>query len=282
MVGSQASPLKVLMVTPEAVPFAKTGGLADVAGVLPRELVRLGHDVRLLVCEDVQILGPRRETQQQLLAAIDEVLDGGGLVLLTSTRMPGEIEGLSRKLVNRMHGGICANLDPPGEESRRRLIEHFLTVEPVRLSPQEIETVARRYPVSPRELLGLLAQLSLETRARGHNGKQRNLEEILADLSIDSPLRMSRIAKVTARTFGVRVSDLKGPRRSQTITLARQTAMYLARELGRQHYAVIGEYFNRRNHSTVIHACRKIETLLDEDPRLAHDVETIREELVSQ
>lgn len=271
---------KRLLVT--ASEYAAQFAEASEHGAIPQFQTRYRHDVRLLVCEDVQMLGPRKETQQQLLAAIDEIISEGGLVLLTSTRMPGEITGLSRRLVNRMHGGICAPLELPGEESRRALIDHFLSIDPLPLTSEEVGLIAEKHAVSPRELLGLLTQLRMESQTRsGRNRSTRNVEEILEGLPMNSKFSLADISRVTARTFGVRMADLKSPRRSQTLTLARQTAMYLARNLAGMQFSTIGNYFNRRNHSTVIHACQKIETLLEDDPRLAHDVATIRKQLES-
>lgn len=271
---------KHLLVT--ASQFAAEFADASAGGAIAQFQRRYRHDVELFICEDVQSLGSRRETQQQLLAAIDEIVTTRGLVLLTSTLMPGEIRGLAPRLVNRMHGGICVSVEPLGESSRQALIAHLAVGEALPLSMEEAETIAREYAVSPRELLGLLRQLRMETQRPPRGSSPHELREMLSELRFESTTQMPEIAKVTAKNFGLRLQDLKSPRRSKTITLARQIAMYLARELGKLHYAAIGEFFNRRNHSTVIHACQKIEALIDADPKVSHDVATIRKQLTDR
>jgi chromosomal replication initiator protein len=237
------------------------------------------NDVSLLVCEDVQILGPRKETQQQLLAAIDDVISRGGVVLLTSNQMPGSIRGFARRLVNRMHGGVCVSMELPGLESRRKLIRQMTTALGQHLSPAEIELVATEHAVSPRSLLGLLAQFHAETNilVGRRSGKTPHLQSILSDRRQGTGVAIEEIARATASQFHVKPADLKGPRRSQTISLARQTAMYLAREIAGMNYVEIGKYFNRANHSTVIHACRKIASQRGSNPGLDREIQTIQE-----
>jgi chromosomal replication initiator protein len=237
--------------------------------------------VQLLICEDLQALEGREESQQQLLAAIDDVLAHGGLVLLTSTRMPGAIKHLNRRLVNRVHGGLCVSMDLPGPQSRRKLIERFLACESTPLSAAEIDRIAEQHPGSPRELWGLLQQLRAEAleAVPGSTSRDARLSALLKERATAAEVSLKEIARATAGRFGVKISDLKGPRRSQTVSLARQTAMYLARELAGLNYAEIGEFFNRGNHSTVIHACRKISALLPVNVSLEQEVRGLWEEL---
>src|SRR5690606_18667642 len=94
-------------------------------------------------------------------------------VLLTSTVMPGAIRGLSRRLVNRIHGGLCVAIDLPEIESRRAFIEHILTSESFRLTSEQIDQIANDYAVPPRELLGLIGQLKTESQVLGRHQKRR-------------------------------------------------------------------------------------------------------------
>jgi chromosomal replication initiator protein len=239
------------------------------------------NDVSLLVCEDVQVLGPRKETQQQLLAAVDEVTSQGGVVLLSCNRMPGSIRGLSRKLVNRMHGGICVAIELPGLESRRKLVRQMSAALGQHLTAAEIELVASDHAVSPRALQGLLAQFRAETNilAAGRLAKAPHLQAVLSDRRRQTEITIEDISRATASQFNLKPADLLGPRRSQTISLARQTAMYLAREIAGMNYVEIGRFFNRGNHSTVIHACRKIASQRSADPALDREIQTIQDSI---
>ncbi|WP_437230490.1 helix-turn-helix domain-containing protein [Planctomicrobium sp. SH661] len=273
---------KLLLFT--ASQFAAQLADASAAGTLQQFQAKHRNDVHLLICEDVHVLGPRKESQLQLLAAIDDVIASGGVVLLTSTKMPGAIKDLSRRLVNRMHGGLCVEIGLPGPASRRELVDQYLSVESLPLSEQEIAAIVAQPETSPRELIGLLSQLQSESKLRV--GKQRatrlNVKAAIAERQRQLDLSLPEITRATAEKFGVKVSELKGASRVQSLSLARQTAMYLARDLAQLHYVQIGEFFQRGNHSTVIHACQKIAKQLTADPILVQKVQSIREQLLGR
>ncbi len=276
---TERSDKKVLVTT--ASQFAAQLAEASTHSAISQFQTRYRNDVALLVCEDIQILGARKETQQQLQATIDDIISEGGVVLLTSNRMPGSIRGLSRRLVNRIHGGLCIPIEMPQMASRRKLIEHLQASESSRLTPQEIDQIARDYAVSPRELIGLVSQLRTEAKMLSKTAKHRSstVKSLIEERTPVTEVSLGGLCRLTASRFGVRAADLKGPRRSQTLAVARQTAMYLARELLNLNYVIIGQYFNRGNHSTVIHACRKIaeQRLTDTDLDLA--IQSIQEDL---
>lgn len=276
---SERPDAKVLFTTGSQ--FAAQLAEAAVSRTIPQFQTRHRHEIDLFVCEDVHVLGPRQESQIQLLAAIDDVMSRGGVVLLTSTRLPAAISGLNRRLVNRMHGGICVEIDLPGPDSRRQLLEEFLSVESFPLTSQQIDSIIAGSAGSPRELLGVLNQLQAE--ATLPTGRSRtagvNVKAVLADRQRTQELSLPEIARVTAERFGVKVSEMKGPHRGQSLSLARQTAMFLARDLAGLHYGKIGEFFQRGNHSTVIHACQKIARELENNVALLRHVQAIRDEL---
>ncbi|WP_437193713.1 helix-turn-helix domain-containing protein [Planctomicrobium sp. SH527] len=266
---------KVIVVT--ASQFSAQFAEAATIDSIPQFQTRYRNEIALLVCEDIQMLGARKETQQQLQATIDDVISQGGLVLLTSTQMPGAIRGLSRRLMNRMHGGLCVTIEMPSVPSRRKLIEHILAGEGHHLSTKEIDQIAQDYPVSPRELSGLLAQLRAEEKllSPAQRPRRSTVKALIEERNRVPSIDLGGLCKLTAVQFGVKSADLKGPRRSQTISLARQTAMYLAREQLQMNYVEIGKYFNRGNHSTVIHACRKIGEQRQTDPDLDLAIQSI-------
>jgi len=275
---SERPEAKVLFTT--ASQFAAQLADAAVSRTISQFQARHRHEIDLLICEDVHVLGPRQETQLQLLAAVDEVISCGGVVLLTSTRMPAAIPGLSRRFVNRMHGGTCVEIELPGLESRRRLVEEFLSVESLPLTSQQIDSIVAGTAGSPRELMGVLHQLQAESTLRtGRQPRTVNVKAVLADRQRTTEIGLPEIARVTAERFGVKVSEMKGPHRGQSLSQARQTAMYLARELAGLHYSKIGQFFHRGNHSTVIHACHKIARELEANAGLLRHVQAIRDEL---
>lgn len=269
---------KILYVT--ASEFAAQLAQASSEAAVQQFQDRYRKDVALLICEDLQSLAGRTESQQQLVAIIDDVVATGGCVLFTSTQMPASVPGLPSRLRNRIQGGLCVDIPLPGASSRRKLLEHFLANENLPFGEQDIATISQKFEASPRELLNLIQQVQAVVRLKG--AKNVSAGQVLEELMFSQSLSLQEIAAATARVFGVRVADLKSPRRSQRIALARQAAMYLARELTDENYKTVGEYFGRSNHSTVIHARKKIDTQLQEDPVLAHHVEAIRKRLLNR
>ncbi|MCA8996184.1 MAG: AAA family ATPase [Planctomycetaceae bacterium] len=256
---------------------------AKLADASSRNIVRqfqkkYRQDTKLLICEDLQTLERRNETQRQLIAVIDDITGNGGRVMFTTTKMPNEIPGFSRKLANRIQGGICVGIEPLSIPSRRKLLKGFFEAESLHVPSQTLDTLAKKFDVSPRELAGLVAQICSEGIAPS-DLREGTFPSPIEFRLPGNGITLSEIARVTAREFGVTVEELRGESRTQRISQARQAAMALARELLNLNYVEIGEYFRRNNHSTVIHACRKVANQLESDIALEHHLGTIRREL---
>lgn len=265
---------KVIYIT--ASEYAASIAEASAMDAIRQFQIRYRKDISLFICEDIQALAGRKETQKQLVAALDEVTDSGGCVLLTSTTMPSGISRLSSRLTNRIRGGLCVDIPLPGADSRKKLLEHYLLSESVGLTPEEITEISQKHEFSPRELLGLLQHLKTsQTTAR----RQLSNSEVIEQLAVREQYSLTEIASAAAKVFGVKVSELKSASRSQTISTARQVAMYIAREQTDLNYKTVGQFFGRGNHSTVIHACKKIRGLIDSNPVLAHNVELVEKRL---
>lgn len=268
---------KVISVT--ASQFAAELAEASEAGAISQFQSKYRRDTKLLIFEDLQALQGRKETQQQLVAAVDEIVASGGRVVFTSSRMPGEIRNLNRRLASRIRGGLVAEIAKPCEVSRRKLLLHYLSHESIRLDANEVELIAAEVEGSARDLLGILNRVKAEQTSR--RAANFDVRHVLSDRP-EIKVTLKDCAKASAKIFGLKVSDLRSPRRSSTVTLARQVAMHLAREMSGVGYQEIGEYFERKNHSTVIYACQKIQELLVEDAKLAHDVAQARKRILGQ
>lgn len=241
---------------------------------------RLRTETDLLVIEDLHHLATRRETQQQIVALLDERHLHHRPTLLTSRDSPGEIAGLSSRIVSRCHGGVLAELPPPGLASRKRLVAHFADANQIPLPQPLVEMLAQPAGVLPGELLHDIVDLRQIAQRRRISIDETLVREVLAR-SHDGPVTIAEITRLVAREFAARVSDLRSAGRSQGVVLPRQIAMFLARELlgGGAEYKAIGAYFGGRNHATVIHACEKIRELLKSDADTAARVTRIREAL---
>ncbi len=187
--------------------------------------------------------------------------------------------GLSPRLVNRIHGGVCAAITQPGPESRRRLIEHFAQAHQVPLSGETAALLARELPVSPRELYACVLQLEMRARAARAHIDERLVKSLLRDEPRPSAPSLPHIARTVARQFGVTVETIRSATRCRRQVVPRHCAMYLSRELTDKSLEAIAEYFSRRNHTTVTHACERIRERLENDAGLRRQLALVRRAL---
>lgn len=221
------------------------------------------RSVSVLICEDLQALGARMETQQQLLAILDEILAHGGLVVVSSTQLPGQLDSFSSKLVSRFRGGTILTIENPGPDSRLELLRLFARQRQVPISRDALLLLANSVAGSPRELAGIVTQLAEARRPI----KLADIDEFVQRQLPNRNITPVRILRAVAREFGLSVTALQSSRRSQALVLPRQVAMWLSRKLCQASYPELGELFQRR-HSSVLHAVRKLESRLVRDPSL--------------
>ncbi|MGH7127377.1 MAG: DnaA ATPase domain-containing protein, partial [Planctomycetaceae bacterium] len=234
------------------------------------------RELDLFLCEDLTALEGRPETQQQFVAVLDELRVHGARCLLTSRKMPGELERVSPRLVNRLHGGECVGVRLPGAASRVRLLRHFASTRQVPLSADAMERLADALPVSPRELLAALLQLQERARLNGGAIDAKTVRRFLQAEALPEAVRLRDVARAVGREFRVTLAALRSAERSQSLVLPRQCGMYLSRELTSEPLAAIAAYFGRRNHGTVLHACRRLERGLAHDAALRQTLARIR------
>jgi chromosomal replication initiator protein len=261
-----------------AAEFAAEFAAAAEAGCIP-EFQHSYRRSQLLVIEDLQSLDGRSETLQQLVSLIDEVIGHGGRVLLTAHNPAGEIRGLPPKLVSRCHGGVCAEMLMPGPASRTTLLSHFAASLQLPIPEDVLRLLARALPVSPRELYGALLKLRSLADGRRQRIDATTAQMVIREMSHESTPSMNEISRLVAVEFSVPVALMRSPGRVQSTVIARQTAMYLARQMARQSLASIGEFFGGRNHATVLHGCRRAAEQLLSDREYAQRVHNVRQAL---
>ncbi len=235
-----------------------------------------------LVCEDLQGLAGRQESQRQLLAVIDEILGRGGRVLITASRLPGRLDRFDRKLISRCRGGVVVSVRRPGPASRLQLIEHFASRNQVPMPADAAEILTKQVTGSPRDLLAALGQLETLARISGGVIDAAMVQSAITNHAAAEPPGLPQITRVVARHFGVSTRRLREHSRAQHIVVPRQTAMMLARELTRSTYSDIAAYFGCRNHTTALHACRRMQQRLANEPELRQLVHSIHAELTGR
>ncbi len=219
--------------------------------------------VSVFVCEDIQPLNGRKETQQQLLAVIDELLAHGRDVVISSSKMPGQLEAFSAKLRNRFRGGTLVAVPLPGPDSRAILLRHFAQQRHVAFARDALALLAESLAVSPRELSGVVQQLA----ERHRSIKRADIEAFLQSDVPSITIRPVDVSRAVAAEFGVTQAALRSSNRSASLVLPRQCAMWLCRKLMDISFTKLGDFFERR-HSSVMHAVQRLESRLQQEPKL--------------
>lgn len=233
----------------------------------------------VFVFEDIQLLARHTSAQRRLAALLDDAARHGTTAICTSVSAPGDLKGLQLKLANRLRGGVCAAMRLPGPASREKLLQHFCTHLQIALPMPVIRLFARELSVSPRELLGVLLRFDDQARQQQLFPDAAYARKFLKYELQPRELTVDDVAKAVARQFGVRLSDMRSAARDQSLTLPRQCAMYLARELTGERYTEIGASFGGRSHSTVLHACSRIAGLLADDAGLRQQLRRVQQVL---
>ncbi|MGH9151672.1 MAG: chromosomal replication initiator protein DnaA, partial [Acidimicrobiales bacterium] len=219
-----------------------------------------------LLVDDLQFLEGKVETQQELFHTFNEVTAAGGRVILSADCHPGAIPTLSDRLRSRFASGLVADLGAPEFETRVAILARKAAARGVEVGDDVLAAVAASVTRSVRELEGALtrvmADAALDDRPVTLAGARASLQAYLG--SAGHALTCERIIEEAAAVFGVGVEALRGQSRSRSLVLARQSAMYVCRSLTDESLPAIGRAFGDRDHTTVLHAVRKIEQLMTE------------------
>ena len=234
-----------------------------------------------LVIDDVQFLESKEHTQEEFFHTFDALLHAGKQVVLTGDRHPREMTGLSEKLRTRFIGGLVAQMEAPGYESRVEIVRAKAARRRLELGAEVVELVARRFEGSVRELEGAVAMLSAAARADGRAPDPARARAVLRQLAALSsgPPGMDDILKVVCRRYNVGADEVRSPSRSRRVMLPRQLAMYLARRHTGMSLADVGREFSGRDHATVLYAERKAAGMIEKDPQLSAAVEEMAAEI---
>lgn len=234
----------------------------------------------VLAVEDLARLADKAAAQEELASTIDMSVAAGRRVILTASVAPEQLSGLQARLIGRLVAGLAVPLVPPGLEARIELIRRFAEVRRIPIEDPAVTALAEGLPVTAGVLMGSLMQLWMNAEVEGRaNIDAESVRQHLAERSGTSLTPVQRIAQLTAKHFALRVQELRGPSRRQGVVTARGVAMYLARLLSQQSLEQIGHYFGGRDHTTVLHACRKTAALARSEPGIHKAVAELKEKL---
>jgi len=226
-----------------------------------------------LLIDDIQFFAKKERSQEEFFHTFNALLEGQQQVILTCDRYPKEVEGLEDRLKSRFGWGLTAAIEPAELETRVAILMIKASQANIELPSDVAFFIAQHIQSNIRELEGALRRVSASARFTGQPINIELAREALRDLLAlqDKLVTISNIQKVVAEYYKIRVADLLSPRRSRSITRPRQLAMALAKQLTTHSLPEIGDAFGGRDHTTVLHATRKVVELRDSDTRINED-----------
>lgn len=219
------------------------------------------RDLDLLVIDDVHFLGGKKATQEEFLHTFNAIEAMGRQVVMASDNHPKMIEEFGESLVNRFVSGMVVRIDPPNFATRCEILRALSQRSHLMLPEEVVNWIARRVTQNVRELEGAVNRIAAHVKLTGRPADAALAQDALGDLDrqLVAPVRPENILQAVCNYFGLEHKDLMSGRRQRTISLARSMAMFLIRKTAKLSFPEIGVRMGKRNHSTVISACRRIE-----------------------
>lgn len=236
------------------------------------------RNIDYLLIDDIQFIAGKEKTEEEFFHTFNTLHDSGKQIVVTSDKFPKDIPNLEGRLRSRFEWGLIADIQPPEIETRIAIVEQKAHENNIVLPTNVAHYIATHADSNIRELEGFLIRIaaysSLSEREIDMDLAKEVLKKIIKqqekeDISIDD------ITKAVATKTGVKISDVKSPKKNKNIVLARQMVMYLSRKLTGASFPDIGEKIGGRDHSTIIYACNKIKKMTEEDEKIKNLIEDI-------
>ena len=236
-----------------------------------------------LLIDDIQFFAGKEQSQEEFFHTFNALLDRNNQMILTCDKYPKEIDGLEERLKSRLGWGLPVIIDPPELETRAAVLLQKASSMGVSLPNDCAIYIAQRIRSNIRELEGALKRVVANAKFTNQHIDLALVKDALKDLFVISAKMVSieNIQKTVAEYYNIKLSDLLSKRRSRSITRPRQLAMALTKELTRHSLPEIGEAFNGRDHTTVLHACKKIAELRKESPSHEEDYRNLTRALTN-
>ena len=238
-----------------------------------QQFMQFYRSVDALLIDDIQFFAKKLRSQEEFFHLFNSLLERGQQMILTSDKYPREIDGLEDRLKSRFVWGLTVEVEAPELETRVAILMKKAEAEAIPLDQEVAFFIAERVRSNVRELEGALRRVIANARFTGSRITIDQVKRALRDLFAiqDRQISLDNIQKTTAEYYNIKVSDLLSKRRSRTIARPRQLAMALAKELTNHSLPEIGDAFGGRDHTTVLHACRKVAELRASSADISED-----------
>ena len=238
---------------------------------------RFYRSVDALLIDDIQFFANKDRSQEEFFHTFNALLEGGQQMILTCDRYPKEIDGVEERLKSRFGWGLTVAVEPPDLETRVAILMKKAEQSHISLEHEAAFFIAQRIRSNVRELEGALKRVIASANFTGRPFDIELIKDSLKDLLAlqDKQVSLDNIKRKVAEYYKIKVADLMSKRRNRSVARPRQVAMALAKELTQHSLPEIGDAFGGRDHTTVLHACRKIRELRDVSPDISEDYQNL-------
>lgn len=241
------------------------------------------RSVDVLMIDDVQFISGKETTQEEFFHTFNALVDQNRQIIISADKSPTDLEGMEERMRSRLGWGLVADIHPTTYELRLGILQAKAERSKAPVPPKVLEFLAHRITSNVRELEGALTRIYAHTQFVGRELSLESSQEVLHDLlrANDRRVTIDEIQKRVAEHYNIRLADMHSARRARAVARPRQVAMYLCKQLTPRSLPEIGRKFGGRDHTTVMHAVRKIEELRASDRAMAEDIELLRRMLES-
>ncbi len=241
------------------------------------------RSVGVLMIDDVQFISGKESTQEEFFHTFNALVDQGRQIVISADKSPSDLEGMEERLKSRLNCGLVADIHATTYELRIGILLSKAERQKVAVPRKVLEFLAHKITANVRELEGALTRVIAHSQLVGRDITLETTQEVLHDLlrANDRRVTIEEIQKQVAQHFNIRISDMHSARRARSVARPRQVAMYLAKQLTSRSLPEIGRKFGGRDHTTVMHAVRRVEELRDGDVVFDEDLELLRRMLES-
>ncbi|WP_111657821.1 chromosomal replication initiator protein DnaA [Isoalcanivorax indicus] len=247
------------------------------------EFKRFYRTVDALLIDDIQFFAGKEQSQEEFFHTFNALLENGQQIILTCDKFPKEIDGLEERLKSRFGWGLSQPMEPPELETRVAILKKKAEEARIELPNEAAFFIAQRIRSNVRELEGALKRVIAHVRFTGAPLDIGLVKEALRDLLAIQARQVSvdNIQRTVAEYYKIKIADLLSPRRSRSVARPRQMAMALSKELTSHSLPEIGDAFGGRDHTTVLHACRKMKELREGSTEIEEDYQNLLRSLTS-
>jgi chromosomal replication initiator protein len=240
------------------------------------------RNLDVLLVDDIQFISDKENTQEEFFNTFNSLYDANKQIVMSSDRPPKEIRGVEERLVSRFDWGLVTDIQSPDLETRVAILQKKAEMKGYRIPEEVILYLAQNIPSNIRELEGALNRVVHYSEINSEQMNSENLGMWLKDLirsNTKGQASIDYIQQLTAESFGITIEDLVSQKRTSELALARQIAMYIARSHLSEGLKQIGFAFNKKDHTTVLHACKKVEEMMKTNIRVKTIVDNIRNKM---